>query len=370
VNMKLLSRNVALAVLALSMSVVALADPSVKPGVAAPALKVARWMKGTPLKSFEKGKVYVVEFWATWCGPCKQSIPHLTELAKKYKGKATFTGVSVYEKSQGLGDFKNYGDKVEAFVKEWGDKMNYNVCWSGDEAPMEKNWMEAAGQGGIPTAFVVDQTGTIAWIGHPMMGLDEVVGQVINGTFDAKAEADKQQKARDEQAKAIAPINSFMTPLRSGKYDEALAAMDKAFADNPKLEMNYGATKFSALGISGGDYASYGRKLADGIYKDQPMMLNTIAWAIVDDKSKFKSPDIKLAVELGEKCVAATKEGDAMMAFNLDTLAYAYFKDGQLEKAITLQEKALKSADATKDFDAATRKEIADRLEMFKKKKG
>ena len=51
-----------------------------------------------------------------------------------------------------------------------------------------------------------------------------------------------------------------------------------------------------------------------------------------------------------------------MAAYNLDTLGTCYFKDGQIDKAIATQEKALKAADSVKDFDAATRKEIAGRL--------
>jgi len=68
--------------------------PTLKPGDAAPALQVKQWVKGDAVKGFAKDKIYVVEFWATWCGPCKASIPHLTELAKSHKD-VTFVGVSV-----------------------------------------------------------------------------------------------------------------------------------------------------------------------------------------------------------------------------------------------------------------------------------
>jgi thiol-disulfide isomerase/thioredoxin len=51
---------------------------SLKIGDKAPSLEVSRWVKGEKVERLEKDQTYVVEFWATWCGPCIQTIPHLT----------------------------------------------------------------------------------------------------------------------------------------------------------------------------------------------------------------------------------------------------------------------------------------------------
>src|SRR5262245_48165741 len=61
--------------------------PTLTIGDKAPALAIEKWVKGTPVESFQNGKVYVVEFWATWCSPCVAGMPHLTELQKKFKAK-------------------------------------------------------------------------------------------------------------------------------------------------------------------------------------------------------------------------------------------------------------------------------------------
>ncbi len=53
-------------------------------GDQAPALSIGNWVKGSPVKSFEPGKVYVIEFWETWCGPCIRNIPHVNEIQKEY----------------------------------------------------------------------------------------------------------------------------------------------------------------------------------------------------------------------------------------------------------------------------------------------
>src|SRR6266487_2199320 len=58
-------------------------EAKLKIGDPAPAFKVSKWLQGTEVKSFEKGKVYVVEFWSTWCGPCIVMMPHMSELQQE-----------------------------------------------------------------------------------------------------------------------------------------------------------------------------------------------------------------------------------------------------------------------------------------------
>jgi thiol-disulfide isomerase/thioredoxin len=92
-------------------------------GDKAPALGVSNWVKGKKVERFEKGSVYVIDFWATWCGPCLESIPHLTELQKKYGGELEIVGLNVWE---------NAPEKVPAFVEKMGANMGYAVAriWS------------------------------------------------------------------------------------------------------------------------------------------------------------------------------------------------------------------------------------------------
>jgi thiol-disulfide isomerase/thioredoxin len=352
----------------MGVAAAALADASLAIGSKAPAVEVARWVKGTPVKQFEKGKVYVVEFWATWCGPCKVSIPHLTELAKKYAGKVTFTGVSVWEKNAPLGTYKNYGDKVDAFAKEWGDKMAYNVAWDGDNGSMAENWMKAAGQNGIPTAFVIDQTGTVAWIGHPMANLDEVLGQVLDGTYDMKAELARQDKARADEAARAEKMKPLSDALRAKNFPQAVAEMDKLFASDPEAEMMYGMTKLNALfQYNAASANKYAMELANGVYKDNANALNSMAWMMVDDAAPVKGADVKTAIKIAEMSISKTGANEQMaLAYALDTLAFCYFKDGQVDKAIATQEKALKTANQVQGFDAATLKEMTDRMAQFK----
>lgn len=340
-------------------------------GAAAPPLKVAKWIKGQPVKSFEKGKVYVVEFWATWCGPCRASIPHLTEMAKKYKGKATFTGVSVWENPPGQWKDTTL-DAVAKFVKDMGEKMDYNIAADGQDAYMAENWMTAASQGGIPTAFVVDRDGTIAWIGHPMMGLDEAVGQIIEGKFNkaaykvefAKVQAE-QKKAMEANEKLSKLMGPFQEAMKAGNKENAVKEIDKIIAADPEVGLQLTSSKFMLMV----DYDEAGAmqwaaQVLEGIGKDDPMNLNTIAWTIVDTAS-IKKPDYQLAIKMALRANDLTNNENPMI---LDTLGYAYFKAGNLDKAIEVQEKAVALL-ANNVIDDKTKKEIQDRLTMFKEKK-
>jgi thiol-disulfide isomerase/thioredoxin len=159
---------------------------------APPITKVTAWLNGSPVTAFEKDKVYVLEFWATWCGPCIAAMPHLTELGNEYKAKGLVV-IGMTNKD----DNGNNKESVTRFVeKNKGEKLGYAVAYSDGE---ENNaaYMEAAGQNGIPCSFVIGKDGKVAYIGHPV-GLDMVLPKVLDGTWKGKADAEATEKAVNE----------------------------------------------------------------------------------------------------------------------------------------------------------------------------
>lgn len=334
---------------------------TLKVGDKAPPLAVAKWLKGTPTTTFKPGQVYVVEFWATWCGPCRVSIPHLTELQKKYGDKVNFNGISVWEVKNP--ENEEYIKKVEDFVTEWGDKMAYNVAADGKAGTMAKTWMSAAGQKGIPTAFVVNQEGKIAWIGHPMSDLDAVLAKVVEGKFDPKAHAEQQAKEAKEMDDLVQPLQAA---LAVGDPNAILVEVDKIIAKKPDMEPMVGRLKFQMLFDAQRDaelYA-YAEKVWMGYGKEDAEVLNLMAWTIIENaENKLAKPNYALAVKIAESAVKLEPEDSAI----LDTLAFGHFKMGNVKKAIEIQTKAVANLDKG-EYPDDMKAEIKARLEEFKKK--
>jgi tetratricopeptide (TPR) repeat protein len=296
------------------------------------------------------------------------SIPHLTELAHKYQGKATFTGVSVWENNHPASDNAAYMERIKDFVKEMGDKMDYHVAADDVSKPvMAESWMKAADQNGIPTAFVIDRQGKIAWIGHPMDGLDEAVGKVIDGTFDEKAEAAKVAKAAEEQEKRQAEFAPLTKAMKAKDYATALTEIDKISANHPEMAGNLAFTKYNIL-LKTNETAAYAlaNKLAEGTFKDNAQALNAIAWPIVDDNSKLKTPDYATAIAIAKRAADLSKNADPMI---LDTYAYALYKGGKVADAITIETNAISlSKKPGSEVPADTVTELEGRLDTMKKK--
>jgi thiol-disulfide isomerase/thioredoxin len=330
--------------------------PAVKPlavGDKAPELKIAKWVKGEEVRSFEKGTVYVVEFWATWCSPCRKSIPHLTELQKQCKDqKVKIIGVSIWEEAGAL------DRDVTPFVQSMGDKMVYSVGYGGDDAEMARTWMEAAGRTGIPSAFVVNQEGVVAWMGHPMKGMDDVIKAVVAGTYDPKAaaadSADKEKKIRQTGAK-------LQEAMDAGNHARAIELMDEMIALDAKAFINLAGFKFKAMLVdlknTDGAYA-YAREVSGGIAKDSAQVLNMISWTIMDEAGVEKR-DYDLAMELAVKADTLSNHQDAAIT---DTLARAYFEKGDVAKAVEVQQKAVSLAS-----DDALKAELEGTLEKYRK---
>ncbi|MEC9080193.1 MAG: TlpA disulfide reductase family protein [Verrucomicrobiota bacterium] len=127
-------------------------------------LAVAHWVKGDPV-DISSG-VHVVEFWATWCPPCRTSIPHLTKLQEKYLDQ----GVNI------IGVSKEKLGTVEPFVEKMGDKMAYTVAI--DSGTLSRDYMEKYNIGGIPHAFFLKDS-EVVWNGHPMDKLEAAIENAL-----------------------------------------------------------------------------------------------------------------------------------------------------------------------------------------------
>ncbi|MCB0827045.1 MAG: redoxin domain-containing protein [Armatimonadetes bacterium] len=324
-------------------------------GDPAPALKTGDWVKGRKYDKFEKGKVYVVEFWATWCGPCKTSIPHLTEMAKANKD-VKFLGVSVWEEG---GPNK---DGVQKFVKDMGATMDYNVAIDTTENTMATTWMEAADQNGIPTAFII-KDGMVAWIGHPME-MEEPLKQVKSKDFDITKAKEAANKEAEQMKKVEAVVGEMQEALQGGDFPAAFAAMDKLYALVPDDQKN--SILSLKLALMWDVDGAGAEKLAMGYlgkeFKDDAMVLNEVAWGLVDPEAEKEDKHISVALAYAKRAVEVTKEKDENI---LDTLALCYFHNGDKKMAIETQKKAIKVLKDSGHADPDVLKEFEGRLKQF-----
>ncbi len=331
-------------------------------GDPAPKLEVKSFVKGEPVNQLEPGKLYVVEFWATWCGPCIATIPHLTELQKKHP-EVSFIGVSVWEQDQA---------NVKPFVEKMGDKMVYSVAMDllpepdkkqSNAGAMAENWMKAAGQNGIPTAFIVNKEQKIAWIGHPS-SMDEPLEKIASGSWDLQLAATEHKKAMEARTKFMKLQTKLAQAIQSDDPKKAVAVIDEVIAEVPQMKLALGAPKFAAL-IKLGETEKaleLGKELKES-YGKNAQAYNNLAWAVADPEAKFKADPkiLQFAVEVAEEGDRLAERKDAAIA---DTLAATYFKAGQKDKAVETQERAVQLAKGT---ELEKNSDLKGRLEAYRK---
>lgn len=351
-------KRISVVLLALMLSVALRASAqALGLGDVAPKLDVKEFVKGKPVKEFQRGKIYVVEFWATWCGPCKVSIPHLTEMAHKNKD-VTFIGVSVLE---------NDPSQVKPFVTSMGNRMDYavatdNVPTGGNShgGPMAKNWLAASHQDGIPTAFLIDKDSRIAWIGHPME-MEKPLARIVAGKWSVKIAKDEAARAVAEQSKLMALDARLQST--GGDPQKVVVILNEAIQKDPMLEPRLASVKLRFLlsdPKSGDKPVVYGNHLVETVYKDDSEQLKSMAWSLVDPNvPKRPVPLLKLALKAAIQADVLEKGKDVPAAA---ILAKTYFDNGNTAKAIETQSRALTLAKGTK-----IEKDLAQHLAEYKK---
>ncbi|MCP3964999.1 MAG: redoxin domain-containing protein [Lentisphaerae bacterium] len=305
-------------------------------------------MKGTPV-SIKAGKgknVFVIEFWATWCGPCKMSIPHLNILQRKYiKDGLIVTGIST--------------EKPEVISKYLKGQGLSNYSFGADDN-MKTSAVYMKGINVIPAAFIIDKTGKVVWIGHPME-VEPVLKRIFSGKFNMNKE--QHERKENKKLKAAFAKRDYKEALKLteerlkenpgdpkyvslkafilfslGKADESFKYVDemiKAYPDHLKLYQ----VKMVILKKLQKD------KELDACYKvcinkfTKPLDLSNLAWEMIS--RKFGTAKLNLALQAAEKAYKNDNfEKPADEAVVGNTLARVYYLVGRLDKAITVQKKA------------------------------
>ena len=302
-------------------------------GAVAPRLEIAQWVQGDEVDGFVPGHTYVVEFWATWCGPCRAGMPHIANLQKEHEGDVTFIGITAEDE-----------DTVEGFLDKtqneetgatWREVVTYTLALDAARAT-NSSYMKAAGQNGIPCAFIVGPDAHIEWIGHPAR-IDEPLEHLVAGTWNRDeflARYEQEQRAKEAMQRAMMTLRKAR---QSGDWDKAIAAIDALIEESPE-QTGYQQVKFGVLleAKRVAEAATLAEVIAED-YWDQPQPLNSFAWSLVTQPS---APDQVLDVALRIAKRASELENDENAA-TLDTLARVYFEQGNLDQAIACQEKAV-----------------------------
>lgn len=186
-------------------------------GDQAPPLTIMKWVKGTPVKKFEKGKLYLVEFTGTGCPPCRRAMPHLTKLSRMYGDKVQV--ISVFDGLANTG-LPEYMGVFNALFNEYGSNMDYTIAIDKENSVTIDAWMVR----GVPQVFLVDGNGKIAWKGGPH-DMDVVVENAAAGNI-AKGVAQWRQ-----QLDRVMPAFEKMHKLNeAGQWQDALKLVDSMIA--------------------------------------------------------------------------------------------------------------------------------------------
>jgi thiol-disulfide isomerase/thioredoxin len=297
------------------------------PGSRAPSLSIKSWIKGEPVKGFQKGKVYVVEFWATWCGPCIESIPHLTDVAHK-NTDVSFIGVSVWE--------DDVNGSVQKFVGDMGAKMDYDVAYSGNKDGMAKTWLEPAAQNGIPVAFIVKDR-IIQWIGHPM-SIDKPLSEVKAGTFDVKKYRVEFEKSAEKSRADMAlnqEIKAAVDLFSDGKRKEANEKLNEIYAKRPDAAGQVENIRFHWLAVEDPKtWEAQAKTLAQSNKPEAIPQLRTFA-LYEASKEKGDTHSARIAIE---DALAAAGPSDRL---TLQYAALVYEKLKEIPLAVFYTEKLL-----------------------------
>ena len=256
---------------------------------------------------------------------------------------------------------------IRSFVAKNDKNMGFRVGVD-EEARMWKSWMEAAGLQSIPTAFIVDKTGEIAWIGNTS-DLEEPLEQILEGQYNpqsaiialrfgkARKEAFREDNERLDRGNRL--VEEVEKLIAEEKAAEAVALMDRAIQNEPGERVWYGHMKLQALvadPMLADQALEYGIELAAQVaakpHHGQPThveLLHIASTLIRNATPDARCSDLAIVIVKEaetaahwEKVTGDEHQADLQVRLN-GTLAYVYESKGEFDKATAHAHRAIQA---------------------------
>ncbi|TWU33789.1 TlpA disulfide reductase family protein [Novipirellula artificiosorum] len=350
-------------------------------GSVAPPLDIENWIHDgdgqfAHVTDFKPNKVYVVEFWATWCPPCISAMPHVVEMQKTYANrgvqiisvsdeptstidrflKRDVPGMKVpnendeddgeAEADDDEEDEEGDDDDEEAMRAVTFDELTSSYCLTSDpDGSTSNDYMRAAGRNGIPCAFIVGKDSHIDWIGHPM-SMEEVLEQVVNDSWDRDAFG----KEFIEQQKADLVSRDVAMAMRAGDNDKALRIADKFLATSSGGSA-VNQMRMAKLQILSSDpsYSEPLQAFVSSLLDDESLnaqTANMIGWTLYRQATEKGFDDATLLRRALERNQDNLRTAGPTKPYILDTVAHLQHALGETEAAIATQKEAVELADS------------------------
>lgn len=341
---------------------------SINIGDAAPPLYVQEWIKGSPIQQLEKGRIYVLEFWATWCRPCMAAMPHISALARKYHDKITFIGMDVYEQEN------TSVQKIKHVVDSLGDKMDYHVAMD-DNNRMVEEWLVASGEkeNGIPRSIVVDAEGRLAWMGYPK-DLDTVLEKMVGNKWDidqalaTRNEIRRLKELDEDVGYSIKYPDDVFQPGYVERPDSTLLVLAEIVRKEPKLKYAFSVTYYtfsSLLKIDQTKAYEYGREIltATEYPSYSSIYFNVETYA---DTLNLLPKIYEIGAEALQKQIGQYPWPEIVdVSDDYDQIADWYWRANNKSKAIEAQQKAIEALKKKKNLPASDLAAFESRLQQY-----
>lgn len=298
------------------------------------------WLQGTPVKEWKKDKVYIFEFWATWCGPCLAAMPHMEQLHQAFKDnpRMQIVGVNVMDRKT--------PEALKEFIKNRPSPLNYAMAVDVDGKKTKEKWLDPLEVNGIPHAFAV-KNGRLIWRGHPARLSKEVMQAMLKPDFSAASLSAKGPDAGAREWQYYRETSQKVRELVEKDGKDGAQALLKQVQDSGKLPQDQviqlKMIPFLVLAEQG--KFEEAQSVLDAVsreYPDNYRVQVDIAGTLMEGKSVPSGKmDAALVEQCLNRCIEISRKSNNEASLPWRMMAELRERQGNMKEALQDMEKAL-----------------------------